>query len=148
MKQTAAFVSVVGVFLIGILAGAMAMHLYHAETGAWPPAGRPGFDRPGPPQPASRPPFARSLEKTLNLSAKQQEEIGAILEESREKSVAMRHELQKPVRELMEETRKAIHDVLTPEQQERFLQLSRRERRMAERFFLGDPEQRRSRRPR
>jgi len=145
MKQTAAIVSVVGVFLIGILVGALAMHLYHAERQTWQPAGRPGidrpgFDRPGPDQAfPSRPPFAQRLEKALDLSEEQQDEIETILEESREMSTAMRRELQKPVRELMEETRKAIHELLTPEQQARFSQLSRRERRMAERFFLGQP---------
>jgi hypothetical protein len=140
MKQTAAIVSVVGVFLIGILVGALAMHLYHAERQTWQPVGRPGFDRHGPNQPfPSRPTFAQRLEEALDLSEEQQGEIEAIRRESREKSTAMRRELQKPVQELMEETRKAIHEVLAPEQQARFSRLSRRERRMAERFFLGQP---------
>jgi len=148
MKQTAAIVSVVGVFLIGILVGALAMHLYHAESRLWHPAGRPGFDRSGPDQPfLSRPTFAQRLEKVLELSEEQQDEIAAILAESREKSTAMRQELQKPVRELMEETRRAIHKVLTAEQQARFSRLSRRERRMAERFFLGEPGRRGERGP-
>jgi|GEM_PF-1680544 len=151
MKQTAAIVSVVGVFLIGILVGALAMHLYHVERGTWAGPAAPG--EPGPvgmpvrPD-APEPPFARRMERLLDLTEEQKQEIRSIVEESRERADAMREEMRKPVRELMEQTRQSILQVLTPEQQETFRKFSTRERRRAERVFLGDGPPRPGRRPR
>ncbi|MBD3868818.1 MAG: hypothetical protein IFK94_11890 [Acidobacteria bacterium] len=130
MKQTAAMVSVVGVFLIGILVGALGMQVYHNNRPAPGPGGDPGMER--------RQQFAERLGRLLDLTDDQREEIGAIRQESRIRAEAMRRKMEPIVREEMEETRSRIMEVLTPEQQERLDQLGRRERQMVERFLLGE----------
>jgi Spy/CpxP family protein refolding chaperone len=130
MKQTAAMVSVVGVFLIGILVGALSMQVYHNSRPAPGPGSDPGMER--------RLQFAERLGRLLELTDEQREEIGTIRQESRIRAEAMRRKMEPVVREEMEETRRRIMEVLTPEQQERLDQLGRRERRMVERFLLGE----------
>lgn len=130
MKQTAAMVSVVGVFLIGILVGALGMQVYHNNRPVPRPGGDPGMER--------RQQFAERLGRLLDLTDGQREEIGAIRQESRIRAEAMRRKMEPVVREEMEETRSRIMEVLTPEQQERLDQLGRRERQMVERFLLGE----------
>ena len=130
MKQTAAMVSVVGVFLIGILVGALGMQVYHNNRPAPGRGGEPGMER--------RVKFADRLGHLLELTEEQREKIGAIRQESRVRAEAMRREMEPQVREEMEETRRRIMEVLTPEQQERLDQLGRRERYMVERFLLGE----------
>ncbi len=134
MKQTSAMVSVVGVFLIGILVGALGMHLYHAEKAGLRPGDGPGpdFRRQGGMI------FAQRLNRLLELTDEQREEIEAIRHESRFHSEEMRREMEPVVRQQMEETRHRIMEVLTPEQQKRLQQLGIRERRMVERFLLGE----------
>ena len=130
MKQTAAMVSVVGVFLIGILVGALGMQVYHNSRPVPGPGGDPGTER--------RLKFAERLGSLLELTDEQREEIGSIRHESRIRAEAMRRKMEPVVREEMEETRRRIMEILTPEQQERLDQLGRRERYMVERFLLGE----------
>jgi Spy/CpxP family protein refolding chaperone len=130
MKQTAAMVSVVGVFLIGILVGALGMQVYHNNRPAPGPGGDPGMER--------RQMFAERLGRLLELTPGQREEIESIRQESRIRAEEMRREMAPVVREQMEDSRRRIMEVLTPEQQERLDQLGRRERRMVERFLLGE----------
>ena len=130
MKQTAAMVSVVGVFLIGILVGALGMQVYHNNRPAPGPGREPGMER--------RVMFAERLGRLLELTPEQQEEIESIRHESRIRAEEMRREMAPVVREQMEEARRRIREVLTPEQQERLDQLGRRERQMVERFLLGE----------
>ena len=134
MKQAAAMVSVVGVFLIGILVGALGMHLYDAKKVTWRPGGDPGREirRPGGEI------FAQRLGRFLELSDEQRDEIESIRHESRIRAEEMRREMAPVVREQMEEARRRIMEVLTPEQQDRLEQLGRRERQMVERFLLGE----------
>ena len=149
MKQTSAMVSVVGVFLIGILVGALGMHLYHAEKDDWRAGDGPGPDLR---RPAGQV-FAQRFGRLLELTDEQRQEIEEIRHESRLRSEEMRREMEPVVRQQMEEVRNRIMEVLTPEQQERLDQLGRRERHLVERFLLGErgrpgrPGLRRERRP-
>ncbi len=134
MKQAAAMVSVVGVFLIGILVGALGMHLYDEKKVTWRPGDDPGRE-------IRRPAgaiFAQRVARHLELTDVQRDEIESIRHESRIRAEEMRREMAPVVREQMEEARRRIMEVLTPEQQERLDQLGRRERRMVERFLLGE----------
>lgn len=134
MKKTSAIVSVVGVFLIGILVGALGMHLVQSEKAGWRPGDRPDRDL----RRQAGQVFAQRLNRLLELTDEQREEIEAIRHESRLRSEEMRREMAPVVRHQMEETRHLIMEVLTPEQQERLQQLGVRERRMVERFLLGE----------
>lgn len=130
MKRHLALVYVAGLFLLGILVGALAMHLYYA-------VGSPAHPRfPGPGR-AHRPDFSQRLERELDLTPEQARRIDAILAESRAEGEALHAEMLPRVREQMERTRARIAEVLTPEQRDRFEELNRRFRGRAERFFLG-----------
>ena len=86
MKQTAAMVSVVGVFLIGILVGALGMQVYHNNRPVPGPGGGPGMER--------RLKFAERLGSLLELTEEQREEIGTIRHESRIRAEAMRRKME------------------------------------------------------
>jgi len=130
MKRQLALVYVAGLFLLGILVGALAMHLYHEVRSS----DHPRFAGPGR---THRPDFSQRLERELDLTPEQMQRIDVILAESRAEGEALHAEMLPRVREQMERTRERIAEVLTPEQRERFEELHRRFRGRAERFFLG-----------
>jgi len=133
MKRSLAFAYVVGLFLLGILIGGMAMHLHYASR----------FPPPGPPGPGMRHDdplhsFSGRLERQLDLTAEQKRLIDEIVAESRTEGRALHEEMLPRVREQMQRTHDRIREVLTPEQRERFEELlDSRHGRRAERFFLG-----------
>ncbi len=81
--------------------------------------------------------FAARLERHLDLTEKQRRLIDEIVAESRSEANALHDEMLPRVREHMRRTHDRILEVLTPEQRERFEELSSRHHRRAERFFLG-----------
>ena len=130
MNKSIAFIAVLGLFILGILIGALGMHLVYVQRFPQP------FERPAGDSMPGRAFFAR-LERHLDLSADQKERIGQIMRESRQAGVAMHEEMLPRVHELMDNTRGSIMDVLTPEQRQEFERLMSRHRGDAERFFLG-----------
>ena len=130
MNKAIAFVAVLGLFILGILIGALGMHLIYSQRFPHPPDPDMGEGMHG------RFFFAR-LERHLDLSEEQKEQIGQIMMESREAGRAMHEEMLPRVHELMDETRESIIEVLTPEQRRKFARLMARHRREAERSFLG-----------
>ena len=132
MKRSLAFVYVVGLFLLGIVIGGMAMHLHYASR--FPP---PGSHGPGMRHGEPMHSFSGRLERQLDLTAEQKRQIDEIVALSRTEGSALHEEMLPRVREHMRRTHDRILEVLTPEQRERFEELSSRHRRRAERFFLG-----------
>jgi len=131
MKRSLALVYVFGVLLLGIVIGAMGMHLFYAQRFPGPP-GRHGLG-----SGMHTPAFAERLERHLDLTPEQLTRIEEIVRESHAEGRSLHEELLPRVRSQMDETRRRIREVLTPEQQEKFDELDRRHRRRAERFFLG-----------
>ena len=131
MKRSLALVNVFGVLLLGIVIGAMGMHLFYAQRFPGPPG------RHGPGGGMHRPAFAERLERQLDLTPEQQSRIEEIVRESRLRGRELHEELLPRVRSQMDETRRRIREVLTLEQQVKFDELDQRHRRRAERFFLG-----------
>lgn len=129
MKRLWAIAAVLGLFLTGVVVGVLGTHLFYAHL-----LRRPG----GPPQLAGRF-FAAALEHRLDLDREQRRQIDLILARSRERSMALRLEMQPRVQELMESTRREIEAVLTPEQLREFERLHREHERRAEQFLLGPP---------
>lgn len=80
--------------------------------------------------------FVRNLE----LSEEQREQVRQILDESRERMMTHRHEVQEQLRELSSDTRDRIGQLLTPEQRERL------ESSFGTFFRQGGPKHRRGRR--
>ena len=132
MKRSLAFVYVVGLFLLGILIGGMAIHLHYARQ--FPPLGMHGPGRgPG----GSMRSFSGRLERLLDLTDEQKRLIDEIVAQSRTQAEAFHEEMLPRVREHMQRTHESILEVLTPEQRERFEELRSRHHGRAERFFLG-----------
>lgn len=129
MKRTSALLSVFSLFLSGLAIGALGMHLYHGRSG--PPTG-PHFVGP----PHGR--MLAMLERRLDLTPEQREQVVAIHEESRRASHEIRRELRPQLERQMEETREKIRAILTPEQQARFDELHEELKSRFGRFLLGE----------
>jgi len=133
MKRSIAFTSVFGLFLLGVVVGALAMHLVYATR--FPPGPPHGPGRPG----ASGPEFLERLERRLDLTPEQKDEIRAILVDSVGEAEGMRREMEPRVREHAERVGERIREVLTPEQRRRFDEMRRHQRGRTDRLFLGRP---------
>jgi Spy/CpxP family protein refolding chaperone len=131
MKRSIAVVYVVGLFLLGILIGALGMHLYQAiGPPRFPPPGGHDAGRPG----AQR--GVRHFIEQLDLTDEQAREIRMILDESRRQAREMHEEMLPRVHALMEQTHRKVAEILTPEQREQ-LESMTHQRRILERLFLG-----------
>jgi Spy/CpxP family protein refolding chaperone len=128
VSRITALAAVFSLFVVGVLVGGFAVHLYYAEQ----PRG--GWDR-GERFRSVR--FVERLERDLSLTTEQRARIDEILQQARIESDRLHRELVPRVREHMERTRAEIRDVLTPEQQAKFDALRERYRERAEHFLLG-----------
>jgi Spy/CpxP family protein refolding chaperone len=133
MKRTIAIVYVVGLFLLGIVVGALGMHvadrhfLHHPHPPAtWGHGARgAGF------------PHIEAIAGELGLDKSQQLKIQDILTDSRHEAHQLHEEMLPRVHELMDQTHERINEVLTPEQRERLNELLANHRGGFERLFLG-----------
>lgn len=143
MKRSIAFVYVLGLFLLGILIGALGMHLWQANQTAPGPLGMRGNMRPPRHEAGHRPGrrpgpfFLERLGRQLDLSPEQERQIAEIIEESHREAGALREEILPKVEAQLDQTRERILEVLTEEQRERFEEFDRRHRRILERGVLG-----------
>ena len=102
-------------FLLGFVAGALALNAYHARRG--PAAQIVNGDR-----------FAQML-KRLQLSPAQRTQVEKILGEMREQLVAVRQESAPKVGEIRRQTDERLRQLLTPQQWEQFQQMKNEMRR-------------------
>ena len=128
MNRWIAVLSVTGLFVIGILIGALGTHLYYAHAMVAPA---------GPPGRAMQGSFANRLDRRLGLSAEQREEVDRILYESHVGREQLRGKVEPLVREHLERTHERIAELLTPEQREEFEGMIERHRRHAAEWVLG-----------
>ena len=144
MKRSLAFVYVLGLFLLGIVIGALGMHLYEGGR----PARHFGRGEGGSGGPAGG--FLDRIEHELGLSSDQLERIEEIFLSGRDEAEALRRQVGEQVRPMIEEHMQRKHEeiaaVLTPEQQEKFEQLRHRFERHADWFLFGREHGRHSRR--
>ena len=119
MKTSVAFVAILGIFLMGIVIGALGMHLIDAHTMPWHPR------QPLHPRAAGHdaPRFLEGLEGLLDLSPEQVVELQRIREQSHRKASSIRHEVAPRVHSHMEETHQKVLEILTPDQRERLHEL-------------------------
>jgi Spy/CpxP family protein refolding chaperone len=130
MKKSVAFIAVLGLFLLGIVIGGLAMHLVQANRFVQPP------DRPmgsG----MQNPLFQERLHRRLDLTVEQEKEMAEILRRARDEGRRIHEEMLPRVHELIEATQEEMRQILTPEQRERFDEILRLHRQSADRFFLG-----------
>lgn len=115
MTRVSALSAVAALFLVGVLVGALGMHLYHvgATPGGSPPP-EPGHGR-GPWALVSGR-FLERLNHELDLTPEQRDEIERLVLQSRRELEELRSELRPRVEESMRQTRDRIREVLTAEQ--------------------------------
>jgi Spy/CpxP family protein refolding chaperone len=130
MKKSIAFVAVLGLFLLGVVIGGLAMHLYQANRLAPPPDRPMGSGMHGPL-------FQERLHRHLELTEEQRREVAEIMQQAQEEGRRMHEEMLPRVHELIESAQEEMREILTPEQRERFDEILERHRRSADRFFLG-----------
>jgi len=101
-------------FVVGFIAGGLAMNLYRGRQ--WSPRTG-GRDR-----------FEQMLDK-LNLSAEQRTEVSGIFEDARKQLTELRRESEPAFREVRKTTDARLKAVLTPEQWDQFQQMTERRNR-------------------
>ena len=130
MKRWQALLALAGLFVLGVVSGSLGAHLYYARA----------LDRPPGPPPFFGGRMGPRLERHLELTPEQGEQLRAILDETRREAEALRRELGPRMREVMQRSEERIREMLTPEQRQRFEELRRQHRRRSERFFGGPGE--------
>lgn len=115
MRRAAATISVLALFLMGMVIGAFGMHLFERHHLPWHgPAFGMGRGRPGP---SHFPPhFMEALEEQLELTSEQSEQVHRILAHGRLQTEALREDVAPKVHAQMEETHRQIMAILTPAQ--------------------------------
>ncbi|HTG15311.1 MAG TPA: periplasmic heavy metal sensor [Blastocatellia bacterium] len=106
--------AVVLIFVVGFIAGALAMNVYRSRQRAFSRAN--GHGR-----------FEQVLDK-LNLSPEQRTQVGAIFDDARAQLTEVRKESGPKFREVRERTDERLKAVLTPEQWEQFQQVTNESR--------------------
>jgi Spy/CpxP family protein refolding chaperone len=142
MKRSLAIVYVAGLFLLGVLIGALGNQLWHSHRTIPGPHGPPGGRMAG--HEAGRRPghgpgpfFLDRLSRQLKLSDEQKQRVAEIIDESHRQAGELRQEMLPRVEAQLEQTRLRILELLTPEQREKFDEFHRHHRRVLERGVLG-----------
>lgn len=116
MKRSTAGLAILGVFLVGVVVGIFATHLFYLRH-LREPGGLVGW--------GARL-LAKDLKGDLDLSADQARKIDAILLETRAEAIAVRRKAMPEMIAVLERSRHRIEEVLTPEQRKRFEHLRER----------------------
>lgn len=147
------------IFLAGIITGATLVRVAQGRPGPWRnprpalnhpvpnpsnPAHEPRTANPGPQGLLSQG-FVQALERQLQLTPEQREQIGRIMAGGQERMRELRARIDPEMRKELLQTREQIRAVLTPEQREQFEQMMKRPPRRGER---GELPERRIRDPR
>ena len=133
MKRSIAIVYVLGLFLLGIVVGALGMHVVDAHfLRPALPAGPLGHGEP-------RGPFSHfeAVAAELGLDESQQKKIQEILTDSRHEAHQVHEEMLPRVHDLVAQTQERVNELLTPEQRVRLDELLARHRGGFEVLFLG-----------
>jgi len=129
VKRWIAFLSVSGLFVIGILIGALGMRLYDTHH-VFVPQGSPG---------RAHPFFMRQLEARLDLTPEQRRRIDVILEEAHAEAEEFREEMAPRVHAHLAKTHERIAEVLTERQRDMLETMMARHRGRTLEWFLGPP---------
>ncbi|HZS06544.1 MAG TPA: hypothetical protein VFD58_17030 [Blastocatellia bacterium] len=97
------------IFLLGFVAGGLALNFYHVRHPANPQAARRGL-------------YEQMLDR-LNLTAEQKPQVEKIFSDTREKLTALRQESMPKVNEIRAQADERLRQVLTPEQWRQFEQI-------------------------
>ncbi len=103
--------AVVILFVVGFVAGALAMNLYRARQFSPRGGGRGGFEQ---------------MLDRLNLTQDQRTQVGDIFDDARKQLADLRQASEPKFREVRKNTDERLQTVLTPEQWEKFQQMTSR----------------------
>jgi len=98
-------------FVVGFMAGALAMNIYRG--------------RQRPPRAGGRGGFEQMLDR-LNLTQDQRTQVGVIFDDARKQLAELRRDSEPKFREVRKNTDERLQSVLTPEQWEQFQQMTNR----------------------
>ncbi len=98
-------------FVVGFLAGALAMNIYRARHGSTRSGGRGGFEQ---------------MLDRLNLTQDQRAQVGDIFEDARKQLAELRKDSEPKFREVRKNTDERLQSVLTPDQWEQSQQMTNR----------------------
>jgi Spy/CpxP family protein refolding chaperone len=126
------------IFVCGVITGAMVTRV--AETRTEPvlasvststPASTPASTRTMPAPPVfqlQRAAFLKTMEKQLDLTAEQRDQIGRIMKASQERTQPLWNQIAPQMTDELKKVREEIRGVLTPEQRKKFVELLKRNR--------------------
>lgn len=117
-------------FVLGGTAGATGLGSYLVRTGGWRPARSEQFQRR----------VLGRLDRELNLTPAQLQQVEAILRETGEEFARLRQEIRPRYREIGARSRERIREVLDPGQREKFQALAEEWERRAEQRWRRRPE--------
>lgn len=138
MNRGIALLAAAALFASGLAVGALGAHLVYAEKIT---------SRMEPPMPIGRM-FGPWIERELDLTATQRNQVRAILDQSRSEAEAIRKELGPKLGEVNRTTTEALAEVLTPEQLDKMTRWMDRRGRFERRFRGEGTGNRGPRRPR
>lgn len=107
-------IAVLLLFVVGFLAGALAMNMYRSRQRPARAGGRGGFEQ---------------MLDRLNLTQDQRTQVAGIFDDARKQLAELRKESEPRFREVRKNTDERLQSVLTPEQWEQFQQMTDRRNR-------------------
>jgi Spy/CpxP family protein refolding chaperone len=113
--------AVAGVFLLGCLAGALCMHVYHGQF--WRSPREPRGER-----------FEQMLDR-LNLTPEQRTQMEQIIKESRSQLVDIRRQSAPRYKEIRKQTDEKLQAILSPQQWQQWQQMTQEMRGRRNRGF-------------
>jgi hypothetical protein len=125
MKKWKAIVSIVIVFLLGALAGALMTNMVHRHRGESFMRGEPGHMREF---------VVRRLNRELGLDAEQQGQLRTIVQETHAEMKNLRRQLRPQTEEILARSQEKVRAILRPDQRERYEKIvaERRKKRESE----------------
>ena len=118
------------IFACGVITGAMVTRTVAIKTQEHPPTAAAGPSRmaAGPVLQLQRAEFFKRMDKQLDLSAGQRDQIGKILKASQERTQPLWDQIAPQMRDELKKVREEIHGVLSPEQWMEFGEMMRGKR--------------------
>jgi len=125
MKSIRPAMGIVMVFILGILCGTLATHLYYKYRIESIISGR---------VPTREEAIVSRLDRRLHLDGRQLEQVRAIVHETRKEIMAIREQLRPQTEAAIEKAQARVRTILTPEQQKEYAKMiAERKERMSKR---------------
>lgn len=128
MSRTKALVAVTALFLIGVLVGVLATHVFYLRA----------MRRPGAMADFALRFMANDLDRRLHLSNEQRRQLDEELRTTRADIETLRHRMTPEFLAILDRTRQRVEPILTPEQRRAWETFREENRRRIERFANGE----------